>query len=124
MSRAERGGVTLTATEVRLVLFAVGDVISRFWFARKPLPRGFYALHARLAGFVNETKSCALQSYSPPSVEEELIDTNEAAAILGCSPQWVGQIRDKLGVRQIGSQRVFPRQTVVEYAQRKAGQQQ
>ncbi|WP_304113656.1 hypothetical protein [Mycolicibacterium bacteremicum] len=120
MSRAEPGGVTLTATEVRLVLFAVGDVISRFWFARKSLDRGFYALHARLAGFVDETKSCASQLDSTLSVVEELIDTNQAAAILGCTPQWVGQIRDKLGVRQIGSQRVFPRQTVVEYAQRKA----
>jgi helix-turn-helix protein len=55
-------------------------------------------------------------------VAEELVDTAEAAAILNCSPQWVGRIRGRLGVREIGSQRVFTRQTVVEYAERKAGQ--
>ena len=86
------------------------------------LSPGFEALLARLVSFVHETKTCASQPQSPPSTAEELIDTTEAAAILNCSPQWVGRIRDKLGVREIGSQRVFPRQTVIKYAERKAGQ--
>lgn len=123
MRYAEPGVITLTSAEVRLVLFAIGDLISRRWFGNKPLPRGFYALQNRLASFVHETKSCASQPHSSSSEAEELIDTNEAAAILHCTPQWVGRIRDRLGVREIGSQRVFPRQSVVDYAERKAGQQ-
>lgn len=122
MTPREPVAVSLTVAEVRLVLYAIGDLISRRWFEKKPLPRGFYALQARLVSFIHETKSCTSQPHSPSSEAEELIDTNEAAAILDCSPQWVGRIRDRLGVREIGSQRVFPRQTVVEYAERKAGQ--
>lgn len=122
MSQRDPRTITLSAAEVRLVLYAIGHLISHRWFGKRPLPRGFYALQARLVSFVGETKSCASQPHSRPSEAEELVDTNGAAAILGCTPQWVGRIRDRLGVREIGNQRVFPRQTVVDYAERKAGQ--
>jgi hypothetical protein len=111
----------LTATEVESMHYALLDFIARRGLEKRPLPRRFFLLQARLAGFVHETKSCAQQPRSASSAEEELIDAAEAAAILNCTPQWIGRIRDKLGVREIGSQRVFPRQTVVHYAQRKAG---
>jgi hypothetical protein len=111
----------LTATEVESMHYALRDFIARRGLEKRPLPRRFFTLQARLAGFVRETKTCAPQTHSASSVQEELIDTTEAAAILNCTPQWVGRIRDRLGVREIGSQRVFSRQTVVHYAQRKAG---
>ncbi|MDF3342100.1 helix-turn-helix domain-containing protein [Mycolicibacterium septicum] len=63
-----------------------------------------------------------MQSNSPPSAAEELIDTTAAAAILHCSTQWVRRISDQLDGRNIGCRWLFPRQTVVEYAERKAGQ--
>jgi hypothetical protein len=110
----------LTATEVESAHYALRDFIARRALEKRPLPRRFFTLQARLASFVRETKTCAPQTHSASSAEEGLIDTAEAAAILNCSPQWVGRIRDRLGVREIGSQRVFPRQTVVHYAQRKA----
>ncbi|GFG98133.1 hypothetical protein [Mycobacterium timonense] len=122
MSYREPTGATFTAAEVELLHRVVRHVVFGRRLSNRPYPRGLDALLVKLGGFVDETKSCAMQSHSPPSSEEELIDANEAAAILDCSPQWVGRIRDRLGVREIGSQRVFPRQTVVQYARRKIGQ--
>lgn len=121
-SGAGVGIMKLSPEETRLARFAVRDLIARLALARKPCSHALYALNERLDSFVRETKSCPSQPDSPPSTASELIDTTEAAAILNCTPQWVGRIRDKLGVREIGSQRVFPRQSVIEYAERKAGQ--
>jgi hypothetical protein len=123
VSDTEPIAIGLTATEAESVHYALRDFIARRGLEKKPLPRRFYTLQARLVSFIRETKTCAPQTQSASSAEEELIDTAEAAAILDCTPQWVGRIRDRLGVREIGSQRVFPRQTVVQYAQRKAGHQ-
>lgn len=121
MSDQEPIAFGLTAAEVESVHYALRDFIARRGLEKRQLPRRFFTLQARLASFIRETKTCAPQTHSPCSAEEELIDTAEAAAILNCTPQWVGRIRDRLGVRKIGSQRVFPRQTVVHYAQRMAG---
>lgn len=122
MSCAEPDDITFTAAEASLLHWAVRDLIARRAFRPMPLPKGFDVVHAKLVSFVRETKTCATQQHSAPSVAEELIDTNEAAEILSCTPQWVGRIRNRLGVREIGSQRVFPRQNVIQYAQRKVGQ--
>jgi hypothetical protein len=124
VSHTEPAAVTLTAAEVRLVLYAIGDLISRRWFAKKPLPRGYYALQARLASCVDATKSCTSQPHSSSSKAEELIDTTDAAAILNCSQSWVRspRFRDKIDGREIGDRWLFPRQSVVEYAERKAVQ--
>jgi hypothetical protein len=121
VSDAEPIVIGLTATEVESMHYALRDFIARRGLEKRPLPRRFHTLQARLVSFVRETKTCAVQTHSASSAEEELIDTAEAAAILDCTPQWVGRIRDRLGVREIGSQRVFPRQNVVQYAQRKTG---
>ena len=121
MSNQEPIAFGLTAAEVDSMHYALRDFIARRALEKRPLPRRFHVLQARLVSFVYETKTCAQQTHSASSAEEDLIDTAEAAAILDCTPQWVRRIRDKLGVRDIGSQRVFPRQTVIQYAQRKAG---
>ncbi|WP_396884939.1 helix-turn-helix domain-containing protein [Mycobacterium sp. SMC-8] len=113
---------TITAAEIVLLHHAVRDLVFGRRLSSRPYPRGFDALLVKLAGFVGETKSCAVQSHSASSSSEELIDTNDAAAILKCSPQYVRRIRERLGVREIGTQRVFRRQAVVRYAERKAGQ--
>jgi hypothetical protein len=123
VSDAGPGAFAFTAAEIRALHHGFRDFMVRQTFGSKPaLSSEFHVVHAKLVSFVRETKTCAPQPQSTPSAAEELIDTTEAAAILNCSPQWVGRIRDKLGVRDIGSQRVFPRQTVVQYAARKAGQ--
>ncbi|MEE2853508.1 MAG: helix-turn-helix domain-containing protein [Actinomycetota bacterium] len=123
MSYPESGGITFSAAEAVLLHHSVRDFWVRHTLGnRPPLPAGFEAVLARLAGFVRETKTCASLPCSPPSAVEELIDTNEAAELLNCSPQWVRRIRGELHGRKVGGRSIFPRQTVVEYAERKAGQ--
>lgn len=122
MSDTEPGAVTFTASEAKLLHHAVRDYVVRGAIGNRSLPDGYQPLHVRLASFVRETKSGAAQPHSASSAAEELIDTNEAATILDCSPQWVRRIRVELGGRNVGGRWLFPRQTVVEYVERKAGQ--
>jgi hypothetical protein len=122
MSYTESGVVTLTAAQAWLVLYAVRDLIVRHTLGGRSLPDGFDTLHVKLVSSVDGTKCCALQPQSSPSAAEELIDTTEAAAILHCSTSWVRRIRDELHGCSRGGRWLFPRQTVVEYAERKAGQ--
>lgn len=123
MSYAESGAITFSAAEAVLLHHAVRDFWVRHTLGNRPhLPAGFDAVLTQLASFVRETKTCASQPYSSPSAAEELIDTTEAAAILERSPQWVRRIRLELGGRDVGGRYVFPRQSVVQYAERKAEQ--
>jgi helix-turn-helix protein len=114
--------VTYTPRESELLLHAVHDFIVRHRLARKPIPEGYYPLHAKLVSSARGTKTCAPQPQSSPSAAEELIDAKEAAAILRCTARWVRRIRDELDGRNIGGRWFFSRQTVAEYAERKAGQ--
>lgn len=125
MSGTEPGAFTFTAAEILALHHGFRDFMVRQTFGSKPaLSREFDAVHAKLVSFVRETKTCSPHRQSPPSAAEQLISTNEAAAILNRSPQWVRRIRNELGGRDIGGRHVFPRQAVVEYAKRKAGQHQ
>ncbi|MGN7782782.1 helix-turn-helix domain-containing protein [Mycolicibacterium sp. 22603] len=112
-----------TAAELRALHYGFRDFIARRNLERKSaLPREFHTAHTKLAGFVDETKTCAAQPKSRPSTTEDLIDTTEAARILGCSAQWVRRIRKELGGRKVADRSVFPRHSVTAYARRKAGQ--
>lgn len=119
--------IGLTATEVALLLCGTRDLMACCVFGGKPLPRlprGFETVHSRLVSSVRGTKNCASQPQSPLSAAGELIDSTEAAGILARSPRWVRdpRFREKIGGRDIGGRWLYPRQTVVEYAKRKAGQ--
>jgi hypothetical protein len=123
VSYTKPDAITFTAAEALLLHHAVRDLIVRHTLGQRPLPDdGFDPLHVKLVSFVRETKTCASQPYSPPSSADELIDTPGAAALLDCSQQWVRRIRDELDGRNVGGRWLFPRQTVVEYVERKAGQ--
>lgn len=114
----------LTDADIRWALLAVRDLIARHGLIKKPCPDGLLTAHDRLKSSVRGTKSCAPQPQSPPSTAEDLIDSTKAAAILHCSDRWVRnpRFRDRIGGRDVGGRWLFPRQTVVAYAQRKAGQ--
>jgi hypothetical protein len=122
MSHTEAGTFTFTAGEVWLLHYAVRDLIVRCKLGNRSLPDGFDRLHVKLVSSVDGTKSCAPQPQCPPSTEE-LIDSTEAAAILERSDRWVRdpRFRENIGGRDIGGRWLYPRQTVVEYAERKAG---
>lgn len=126
MSDQEPIAIGLTATDVAILLCGTRDLMARCVFGGKPLPRlprGFETVHSRLVSSVRGTKSCAPQTQSSPSAAGELIDSTEAAKILDCSSRWVRdpRFREKIGGRDIGGRWLYPRQTVVEYAERKAG---
>lgn len=124
MTYTESSVASLTLAETLLARFAVHDLISRHRLIRKRCPDQLYALRDHLDSSVRGTKTCAPQPQSPPSAVGELIDSTEAATILGCSERWVRdpRFRGRLGGRKVGGRWLFPRQTVVEYAERKAGQ--
>lgn len=121
--REPSAAITFTAPEISLLHQAVRDYVVRGTVGNRSLPTGYGPLLAKLASSVRGTKSCAPQSQSSPSAAEELIDTTEAAGILHCSDRWVRnpRIREKLGGRDIGGRWLFPRHTVTDYAERKAG---
>lgn len=116
--------VVLTVPEARWALNGVRDLIYRHAQINKPIPDELHAAHKRLASSAHGTKTCVQQEQSAPSTAEELIDTNDAAAILHCSDSWVRRphVREELRGRQAGGRWLFPRQTVVAYAERKAAQ--
>lgn len=125
MSDTEPIAIGLTATEVAFLLCGTRDLMARCVFGGKPLPRlprGFVTVHDRLVSSVRGTKSCAPQPQSSPSAAEDYIDSTEAAAILDCTTRWVRdpRFRVKIGGRDFGGRWLYPRQTVVEYAERKA----
>lgn len=124
MSDGETVVVILTVAEARWALNGVRDLIARHAHIKKPIPDDLHAAHKQLASSAHGTKTCAPQSESPRSTAEELIDSTEAAAIVHCSDRWVRdpRFRGKIGGRDVGGRWLFPRQTVVDYAERKASQ--
>jgi hypothetical protein len=124
MTHTESHADTFTAEEIRLLHQAVRDYVVRGVIGNRSLPDGYGPLSAKLTSSVRGTKTCAAQPQSPPSTAEELIDSIEAAAILRYSDRWVRdpRFRDRIGGREVCGRWLFPRQTVVAYAERKAGQ--
>lgn len=118
MSHTEPRDASFSAAEVVLLHHAVRDFIVRGTLGNRSLPDGYGALHVKLVSSVRGTKTCATQQEWSLSAAEELIDTTEAAAILNCSERWVRspRFRDKIAAREIGGRWLYPRQTVIAYA--------
>lgn len=106
----------LTDEQTRLALYAVTDLLTRRLRGGQPVPAGLYRFREQL-----DTSVRGSENYSPPTQltgdDEELIDTTEAAQILGCSDRWVRTIRTDLDGLNIGGRWVFKRHTVMEYAE-------
>jgi hypothetical protein len=107
----------LNSEQVTWAKWAVWDVLSRVrldgrmgWDAIRRLE----SLHQAL------TSASVGGSETDPPAEQlsanDLIDTEEAATILGCSTRWVRQIRADIDGSKVGGRWLFPRRTVVDYA--------
>jgi hypothetical protein len=106
----------LTAEQVEIALWAVRDLHTRRGLENRVPPGLADLFHLLEAASVHGTEN----SYEAVELEDEFfIDSDEAAAILCCTPRWVRQIRADLDGRKIAGRWAFRRHAVVEYAAQK-----
>lgn len=115
--------MNLSDEQARLALYAVTDLLTRRQRGGQSVPAGFYRFRQQLDASVNGS-----ENDMPPAElvdgDEYLIDTTEAAQILGCSDRWVRTIRNDLDGLNIGGRWVFRRHIVVEYAEMRRTREQ
>jgi hypothetical protein len=99
------------------MLYALRDLISRRQLGGQPIRPELIALHHHLLTSVDGNETTAPSGQL--TLDEELIDTYEAAEILRCSTRRVTQIHTDLDGVKIGRTWVFRRQTVADYAEAK-----
>jgi hypothetical protein len=113
-----KGALRLSADEVEIAVWAVRDLHTRRGLENR-VPPGLADLFHRLeAASVHGTEN----DRDVVELEDEFfIDSDQAAAILGCTPRWVRHIHTDLDGVKIGRTWIFRRQTVTDYAERKSG---
>jgi hypothetical protein len=111
------GAVRLTADQVEIALWAVRDLHTRRGLENRVPPALTDLFHTLEAASVHGTEN---GSDAVELEDEFFIDSDEAAAILCCTPRWVRQIRADLDGRKIAGRWAFRRHAVVEYAERKS----
>ena len=106
--------VRLSGDQIAAAQYAVRDLIARRRLAGAPVPPAVLDLWNTLAsGGDSETESPTRATES-----DEMIGVAEAAAILGCSEQWVRRIHADLDGRKVGRRPwVFRRRAVEDYAE-------
>lgn len=109
----------LSEVQLQAALYAVRDVVSRRVLGGQPVRKEVRDLYERLlAASTGGTENEGAVEESTP---EDLIGTEEAAAMLGCSTHWVRRVHADLDGQKSGGRWVFRRPTVNEYANRKCG---
>lgn len=104
----------LTDNDLEAALFALTDVVDRRRLCGLPIPSAVVALRQKLEiASACGTENC---SEAEPLVND-LIDSDEAARILGCTPRWVTKIGSDLDGKQVaGGRWIFHRRAVIDYA--------
>lgn len=104
----------LTGDQVEAALFAVADLVNRRRLEGRLVPDEVLALHRTL----DIASAAGTESDDAPSQlgGDDLIDSNEAARLIGCSARWVCEIHADLDGRRSGRQWFFSRQRVIDYA--------
>ena len=108
--------MNLSSEHVEWALYALRDLISRRRLGGQPIPRELVDLYRDLDNSADGSQTPTAARELPT---EDLIDTSQAAGILGCTTRRVTQIHADLDGVKIARTWVFRRQTVVEYAQAK-----
>lgn len=105
--------ITLSDDHVEAALYAVEQGITYMTLAKRCVPRGVLEVRniLRLASSIGSETETA-----ETDLDHDLIDSNEAAHILGCSRRWIWDIRADLEGRKYGGRWLFPRSHVQDYA--------
>lgn len=87
--------------------------------AHRPMDARMLAyLDALARGFTDETPPGSEESQSEHDVP---LSADQAAEILGCTPQWIRRIASDLDGRRVAGRWVFSRRAVLEYAEARRG---
>ena len=107
----------LSTAQIEVALYAVCDLISRRVLGGQPVREEIKGLYEQLV--VASAYGTGNEAAEAESAEDDLIDTTQAAAILGCSARWVRRIHADLDGQKCGGRWVFRRAAVAEFAELK-----
>lgn len=108
--------LTLQGDAIEAALYAVSALMTYRQKEKRPVPGEVVSLHRRLLTASAAGSECGSGG---EQLTHDLVDTAEAAHIIGCSQRWVWNIRNDLDGRKLGRQWFFPHGVVVEYADAK-----
>lgn len=104
----------LTTDQARLSVYVIAEFIRRRQITGQPIPDRVRALLRAMSAH-----GTPAHSPTPESEPDDLIDTEQAAQILGCSTRRIRRIAADLDGEQIAGRWIFHRHAVTEYAQAK-----
>lgn len=104
--------------DIRLIRYAVCDLVARRQLHRNPIPPGMDALERRLQAAMS-ADGHEFSSGAADLSLDILIGAEEAATLLGCTARHVRRIAADLEGQCVQGQWVFRRQDVVDYANAK-----
>ena len=112
--------MTFTRAQLLVVARLVEDLATSRCIAGRPVPRDVLEIRRLLRGALFSSSLGTESDGAAAELDgEDLIGPGQAAEILGCTPRWARKIHADLDGRRCGSQWVFRRQTVAEYARAK-----
>ena len=107
--------MNLTEHQVRAARYCVAEVVRRRLLNGAPVPPWLRTLHQHLSS-ADGTECQVVQQQS-----EAMIDTAEAAQILGCSTRYIRRIAADLDGQHIAGRWIFNRRNVTDYAEGRNG---
>lgn len=105
--------MNLDNDQVRACFYCVAEVTRQRLLVGAPIPQWLRSIHLALSPTGQETVALQLDSESP----DELIGTEQAAAILGLHPRTVRRIATDLDGQIVANRWCFTRTAVIEYAE-------
>ena len=104
----------VTAEQSRLLVYVIAEFIRRRQITGQPIPE-------RVRGLLRAVSAHGTDEAAPAPESEpaDLIDSEQAAQILGCSTRRIRRIAADLDGEQISGRWIFHRHNVIEYARNK-----
>lgn len=106
----------VTDQQINLMVDIIRDLVAQRRLRNIPIPAQVLKLHHALTTSVDNVCGSETPTAEASLGHEDLICSDEAAAILGCSLRWVTQIHADLDGRKVRRKWRFPRQHVIDYA--------